>query len=189
VAATEVTEEDFPPGFWPDFWKWYWSGGLQDVVAYLAQYDISKFDAKAPPEKTAAFWTMVGAGTASEVPEMNDVLNQLGRPEVVTVARIVQASASGHSRDLYEWLSDRKNRRSIPHRLDDCGYLPVLNVTRKDNRWVINKKEQAIYGRRDVTPAARFKAADAFKVEEERKAAEVAEKYRKMEEEAAKRRE
>jgi hypothetical protein len=28
-------------------------------------------------------------------------------------------------RNLAEWLTDRKNRRQIPYRLEKCGYIPV----------------------------------------------------------------
>ena len=79
VAGTEVTKDDFEEGFWPEFWAWYRAGGLADVVAYLAQYDLSDFDPKKPPEKTEAFWRMVDGGMAPEVPELRDVLDRLGK--------------------------------------------------------------------------------------------------------------
>ena len=43
------------------------------------------------------------------------------------------------------WLRDRKNRRSIPHRLEKCGYVPVHNGAAKDGLWTVNGKRQAIY--------------------------------------------
>ena len=58
VAGTEVTKDDFEEGFWLSLWGWYQAGGLEDVVAHLRQYDLSKFNPKAPPEKTEAFWSM-----------------------------------------------------------------------------------------------------------------------------------
>ena len=53
--------------------------------------------------------------------------------------------------DLYEWLSDRKNRRGIPHRFERCGYVPVRNDIAKDGLWVIGGRRQAVYGRLDVS--------------------------------------
>ena len=39
-------------------------GGDRHVAAYLAELDLSDFDAKAPPPKTAAFWDIVEADNA-----------------------------------------------------------------------------------------------------------------------------
>ena len=55
--------------------------GLANVVAYLAEYDLSKFDPKAPPKKTAAFWQIVGVGAAPEASELADALDALGGKE------------------------------------------------------------------------------------------------------------
>ena len=104
VAGTEVTKEDFDADFWPGLWDWYRSGGLEDVVAYLAQYDLSDFDPKKPPEKTEAFWRIVDGGMAPEVPELRDVLDRLGNvdatgkpcpPIVVTLAQVMEALRPG----------------------------------------------------------------------------------------------
>ena len=51
------------------------------MVAYLAEYDLSKFDPKAPPRKTDAFWQIVGAGAAPENSELADILDALGAKE------------------------------------------------------------------------------------------------------------
>lgn len=60
VAWSESKSEDFDSDFWHEFWSWYRSGGLADVVAYLSVHDLTKFDPKAPPPKTPAFWQIVG---------------------------------------------------------------------------------------------------------------------------------
>ena len=106
-----------------------------------------------PPEKTEAFWRMVDGGMAPEVPELRDVLDRLGKvdatgkpcpPVVVTLAQVVEALClHGWSRtggDLYNWLSDRKNRRTIPHRFESCGYVPVRNSSAESGLWVIAGK-------------------------------------------------
>ena len=97
------------------------------MVAYLSEYDLSKFDPKAPPKKTEAFWQIVGVGAAPEEAELADILDTLGAKEkaldadgkpcgpVVTTLAKVLGKAEG---DLYEWLKDRKNRRVIPHRFE-----------------------------------------------------------------------
>lgn len=171
VAATEVRQEDFPDGYWPELYQWYANGGAADVVAYLAKYDISKFDPKAAPKKTAAFWQMVGAGVPTEASEINDALDKLGGmegakdkngkpcgPAAVTVAMLHDAA----EHELKEWLRDRKNRRAIPHRLMTCGYLPVL-TTENRGRWIIKGVRHAMFARRELAPAERFVAAEKLK--------------------------
>ena len=81
VAWSEILKDDFVDGFWPSLWGWYRAGGLEDVVAYLAEYDLSKFDPKAPPRKTDAFWQIVSVGAAPEESELADVLDALGQKE------------------------------------------------------------------------------------------------------------
>src|SRR5258706_13207956 len=53
VAWSYLTKDDFTPEYWQKLWGWYHSGGNQNVAAYLAGVDLSKFDSKAPPPKTA----------------------------------------------------------------------------------------------------------------------------------------
>ena len=64
-------------------------GGFGHVAAYLAELDLSDFDAKAPPPKTPAFWDIVGANTAPEDAELADVLDALGNPDAVTLAQLI----------------------------------------------------------------------------------------------------
>jgi Family of unknown function (DUF5906) len=56
VAWSSRTKEEFAPEYWNRLWGWYHSGGFQHVAAYVAEFDLSDFDVKAPPPKTAAFW-------------------------------------------------------------------------------------------------------------------------------------
>ena len=111
VAWSEVTSAEFVKEFWTSLWGWYGAGGLEDVVAYLSEYDLSKFDPKAPPKKTAAFWQIVGVGAAPEEAELKDILDTLGAEEkaldadgkpcgpVVTTLGKVLGKAEG---DLFE---------------------------------------------------------------------------------------
>ena len=76
---------DFADGYWNALWGWYGSGGEEDVAAYLGELDISGFDPKAPPAKTAAFWAIVDANRAPEEAELADALDKLGRPDALTL--------------------------------------------------------------------------------------------------------
>ena len=80
--------------------------------------------------------------------------------------------------DLQKWLRDRRNRRAIPHRFESCGYVPVRNSAREDGLWLIAGTRQVVYGRQEIAPGERFASANSLKAEEDRKAAELAEKFK-----------
>jgi hypothetical protein len=119
------------------------------VAHYLATLDLSRFDSKAPPPKTQAFWEIVDSSRAPEDAELADALDALGKPAAVTLSAILVRAAP----DFSEWLRDRKNRRKIPHRFDECGYVPVRNPDATDGLWKIGNKRQVVYAHR----------ADSFK--------------------------
>lgn len=155
VAWSELNRNKFSGDYWPKLWGWYATGGNQHVAAYLAERDLSAFDAKAPPPKTAAFWDIVDASRAPEDAELADVIDAIGNPDATTLSRIT-AHATG---DFEAWIKDRKNRRNIPHRLEKCGYVPVRNDDADDGLWKINDKRQVVYAKSDLSIAERFKAA------------------------------
>jgi hypothetical protein len=147
VAWSECKKEDFIPNYWMKLWRWYDNGGDRHVAAYLAELDISAFDPKAPPPKTAAFWAIVDANRTPEDAELADALDELQNPGATTLI-LVQAAASP---DFATWLGDRKNRRQIPHRFEQCGYVPVRNKAADDGLWRINDKRQVVYARAELT--------------------------------------
>ena len=155
VAWSERTKDDFTPAYWDDLWKWYEREGFGHVAAFLAELDLSGFNPKAPPEKTAAFWAIVDANRAPEDAELADVLDKLKRPDAVTLAMLVK-EADGN---FYVWLLDRKNRRIIPHRLEQCGYVPVRNDAAADGLFKINDRRQAVYTKASLSVRDRLKAA------------------------------
>jgi hypothetical protein len=185
-AGPLMTPACFEPDCFPRYHAWQESGGADDVVAYLQAYDISKFQPKAPPKKTPAFWVMVNAGIPPEVAELNDAIDKLGRTEKPPAVHSVTGEPCGPGAltltmlrgqastmpDLHEWLADRKNRRTLPHRLAACGYLAIPNSTQSE-LWRINDKRQAVYGRCDLTPDQRYAAAEALKQRLEQAAADL----------------
>jgi len=179
VAWSDAKREDFTEDYWIDIYAWFNSGGDRHVAAYLATLDISDFDPKAPPPKTRAFWDIVNAGRTGEESELQDVLDKLGNPAAVTIAEISAKAGS----DLMLWLEDRKNRRAIAHRLENCGYSVVLNPDAGDGRWRINESKYVVYARRGLAFGAQVKAVRDL---QDRKAAEAEEKQRAADEKAAK---
>jgi hypothetical protein len=171
VAWSERKQTDFAKGYWDKLWGWYDNGGDAHVMAYLMQLDISKFNAKAPPPKTDAFWAIVDANRAPEDAELADVLDELDNPQATTIAKIIAKAPQtmGGGSDLYQWLTNRKNRRAIPHRLEKCGYVPVRCDTNKEGLWIINKKRQVIYGLKTLSRSEQLKAAQQLVAAEEAK--------------------
>ena len=130
VGWSDRTPADLEKGYWDSLWSWYRDGGYGHVAAYLRELDISSFDLKAPPPKTAAFWAIVEANKAPEDGEFADALDVLGWPDAVTLEMIEQVPVVPGQ--FYEWLHDRKNRRAIPRRLESCGYVSIRNENAKD---------------------------------------------------------
>jgi hypothetical protein len=175
VAWSKITKENekFKDDYWIEFYAWYEREGYANVAAYLQQYDLSKFDPKAPPVKTQAFWTMVDANRAPEDSELADVIDRLKKPPALTIAMLVEESKNDMS-DLYEWLTNKKNRRNIPYRLESVGYVPVRNDSANDGLWVIDGRRMAVYAKFDLSLREQIEAAQALLVKEEPKPQEPA---------------
>ena len=60
---------------------------------------------------------------------------------------MITGAALAGREDFKTWLSDRKNRRVIPHRFEACEYLPVRNPDNKTGVWVINGERQVVYAK------------------------------------------
>jgi hypothetical protein len=158
VAWSDLSKEDFPPEYWNRMYRWYADGGLGHVTAYLAQLNLSDFDPKAPPPKTAAFHDIVDANRALEDSELADVMDILGNPNAVTLAMLVPKATESFA----HWLQDRKNRRQIPHRLEAAGYAVVRNPDAKDGLWKVFGRRGAVYARRDLSVRDRLAAVSGI---------------------------
>jgi len=158
VAWSDCQKTDFGPDYFPDIYKWYESGGYDNVAAYLRQYDISKFDPKAPPPKTPAFWAIVSANRVPEDAELADALDRLVNPKAVTLAAII-AVCGKDKNDFEEWLRDRRNNRKIQHRMESCGYVGIDNPDAQDHLWRIGGRRQVIYVRKELNSREQMVAA------------------------------
>lgn len=156
VATSEAKQADFPAKYWKRMWKWYCTGGFGHVAAYLREHDISGWSPYDPPPKTEGFKAIVDANRAPEDSELADVLDMLGGPDAVTVA-MVQGMATDGS--FLDYLRDPRNRRQIPHRFSEAGYVRVRNDSAKDGFWKVEGKRQAIYSPERLTVAERIRAA------------------------------
>lgn len=150
---------DFADGYWKKLWDWYAAGGIAHVAAYLTELDISTFDPKAPPPKTDAFWAIVDANRAPEDAELADVLDQIKNPKALTLSWIRSATSD---ESFKKWLSDRRNSRAIPHRLETCGYIAVRNPDNDRGFWVVDGRKQVIYAQRTLSLRDQIAAAQAL---------------------------
>lgn len=155
VAWSDADRTAFDPDYWTDLYGWYRSGGIGHVVAYLRGFDLSGFDAKAPPPKTPAFWDIVSSSQAPEEAELSDALENLGWPNAVTVNLVAAASEDG----FRAFLLDRKNSRRIPHRFESAGYVQVRNDGTKDGYFSVGGKRVPVYARRSLSRRDQIEAA------------------------------
>jgi hypothetical protein len=166
MAWSHRTKDEFSPEYWNKLWEWYGSGGFGHVAAYLNEFDLADFDAKAPPRKTAAFWDIINANSAPEDAELADVLEALGNPEAVTLGQIIE-SAIAIATEAADWLMERKNRRAVPHRMERCGYVPLRNPDAGDGRWKLQDKRQVVYARAKLSLRDQIAAAKGWVAEAE----------------------
>lgn len=170
VDWSEKIKDEFDEAYWDNFWHRYiCEGGYGHVAAFLMERDLSRFNPKAPPRKTNAFWSIVDANRSPEEGELADALDALAAtldkdkhkqpqemspdkwPDAVTVMDI-RRCANG---DLQEWLYDRNNRRrnSPPHGKDR---LRASTQSRRPGRRVEDEEVQrSPHGLREENPAAR----------------------------------
>jgi hypothetical protein len=160
VAWSDLDENPFDQKYWDDLWHWFTHGGFEHVAAYLAQLDLSGFNAKAPPLKTEVFWYMVNSNRAPEDEELADILDVLKWPKAITLDDIKAKAIEMEYQDFANWFSERKNRRKIPHRMEAAGYESVNNPARKGGIWTVNGKRQNIYSLTKLSIRDRIIAAE-----------------------------
>lgn len=156
VAWSELTKTDFEADYWQRLWAWYRAGGLGHVAAFLRERDIRRFDPKAPPPKTEAFWDIVASNSAPEAAELSDALEQLRWPGAVTLGAVTEAADASFA----EWLRDHRNSRKVPHKMEECGYRAVRNPNAKAGRWKVSGKDVVIYAKRELCPRDAIAAAE-----------------------------
>ena len=104
---------------------------------------------------------MVDNARSPEEAELYDELEKLGWPDAITLEQVIMAAT-----DLIGgWLSDRKNRPSIPHKFDRCGYIALRNKDTTDGRWKIGGKNRVIYVRKVLSGQAQHVAATKLRDE------------------------
>jgi hypothetical protein len=76
------------------------------------------------------------------------------RPDALTIAELIVTAPE------LEWLRAIKMRRVMRRRLEDNGYVIVVNPDAKtDSMWAIDGRRQAIYVRKELDQRQRLDAA------------------------------
>jgi hypothetical protein len=187
VAWSDAQQDMWSKEDWTNFWNWYDKGGDSHVAAYLRAFDLSDFNSKAPPPKTAAFWSIVNANRTTEEGELADVLDQLSkkpedwkkgdpipRPDVVTFEMIL-GETSPFSQ-LYSMFKEARNRKAANHKLEECGYRAVDNPAAKDGYWRINDRRQVVYAKVELPLGKQREAAEVLRNTTEKTAEFAAQK-------------
>jgi hypothetical protein len=162
VAWSDCTGGDFEQDYFDKLYDWYDNaGGDRHVAAYLAAFDLSGFNAKAPPKKTEAFFSIANANAAPEEVELVEVLDRLGNPAAVIIKQIAgKAEELEHLQDLAGWITERKNRRAMPHRMAQAGYLPVRNPGDKTGLWKLMGSKLVVYAQKELSLHDQMKAVN-----------------------------
>lgn len=150
VAWSDATKENFTEDYWRDLWAWFNEGGDAAVLDYLRGFDLGGFNPKAPPPKTEAFYAIVQANANPDDLTLAGVTTAEdgARLPVVTLDDLIRLTTMSQRNDLcelHEVLTDRKNRRRIPHMMERAGYEALRNPDAKDGLWKIDGKRQTIY--------------------------------------------
>jgi hypothetical protein len=144
-------EKAAPPDYWNKIYDWYDSGGYEDVAAYLLTLDLSDFDPKAPPPKTAAFWEICSASQMPEVGELIDAINAIGNPLTLTIDDLTNLT-SAVDPDFVTVLKDRKSRRLLAGWFEKAKYRVVWNPSNpSQGLWIVNGKRKVVYGKSSCT--------------------------------------
>jgi len=160
VCLSTRTKEEFPPSYFDEMHAWFNDdGGNQAVAHYLANLDLSAFNAKSPPPKPQGWHIVVAAGLAPESGDLSDVIEAMGKPAALTLPMIrAKTPINSQLRLLFE---DAKLRRVIPKRLAEAGYIAVTNPDARESggRWRTPEGKTTIYARQELSEPERLAAA------------------------------
>jgi Family of unknown function (DUF5906) len=164
VAWTPLERSAFDEAHWKKYWAWLEAGGAAAVADYLRALDLSRFNPKAPPLRTQAFYEMVNAMRSEKESEMDDILETLERPKALTVSAIISRARSLGRHEFAQWLRDGvKNARQTALFLEDCGYRRLSNPHDTKGRWRIDgERTAAVYVRKNMSDREGFAAVETL---------------------------
>jgi len=180
MAWSERSVNDFAPGYWNRYYQWrgYDEGGNrirsdqvsgdEHVTAFLAARDLSNFDPKAPPPKTAAWQRVVTVSGNTDDAELTNVLEHMGddwifdgvpsMPDALTMPLVARQAARDGNFELRGLFADAGKRRRASHRLDTARYVSVANPDAANGYWSIRGQRLTCYARANLSESAKLAA-------------------------------
>jgi hypothetical protein len=162
VSWSDARIEDVVDGYFNEYYAWLNAGGDGHVATYLRDFDLSRFDPKAPPPKTDAFWEMVQASAPTEMNDVANVIERLpplglGSPDAFSTVEFKNAIPL--EGDFRKWAEKEKNAFLLPKRFADAGYVVVKNPDdKRDGFWRIAGSRTSIYVKESLSSRERIKA-------------------------------
>jgi hypothetical protein len=179
VCWSEAKKEDFDEAYWKKIWGWYEKeNGFAIVADFLLKRDLSRFDPKAPPKLTPAFWAMVDAEVAVETTELAALIDGLGvrqadgeieRPKAVTVSMILSSMIkAGATGSFKSGCATEKTVAAFRISSSNADTLFRNDADKRDGIWVIDGKRQVVYVQRELTNQEAHNAINELKTVEQR---------------------
>ena len=163
VAWSTIERTAFDEAYWGRYWERLESGGAAAVAHYLRTLDLSGFNPKAPPPRTQAFWEMVNAMRSEKEGMMEDILDDLERPDALLLSQIVSRARTLGHHEFAEWVKDGSHSRQTALMLEDCGYRRLSNPLDKRGRWMIGgQRVGGVYVRNGLLDREAIAAAEAL---------------------------
>ncbi len=165
VVHSDVDPASLGLDYFNELHAWLDAEGNRHIASYLASLDLSKFNPKAPPQKTAAFWDIVTANrTGSGENYVVDALDRLAKktkngkwPDVVTGSQLSACAPD----EAYTFFKEKRPSGSAAD--ESCRLRAVSGPgTPDDGRWRVGGHRETIYGRRELSEEQRQRKARKF---------------------------
>jgi Family of unknown function (DUF5906)/Primase C terminal 2 (PriCT-2) len=146
IAWSPLKQKDLRSDYFDILGQWLEDGGRDHAAAYLRAFDLSGFNPKAPPEKTATWQEIVGSTlTDGQDETIADVLDLMKRPAAFTRQDFMAKSPDR----LQDWIE--RASKPFANKLDNAGYRRAVNRASKDGRFYIAGRSVTIYVSKSLT--------------------------------------
>jgi hypothetical protein len=146
IVFSDVLRDQLGAEYWRALDAWMAvAENVEEIAAWLMVRDVSHFNPKAPPPRTAAWHEMAEGGQSGETNQLADLVEGF---EVFTVAMLAEKASTmqGADVELGNFLRAGKNGTKINRMLNDLGWTKIKNQHDNRGRWLVSGSRVAIYG-------------------------------------------
>jgi hypothetical protein len=133
-------EAEGNPEYFVRFFHWLENGGIENVAAWLARRDLSKFNPKQQIERTSG-WRAVANSWGEPEDAVSNALEVLGHPDIVFGAEMLHVSFDGKD----ELANMIKSPRKMGFRMQKAGYTSMS--PEQGDRWTFTDGGKAFRSR------------------------------------------